>query len=69
MTIVEICDLSLAAGSNVGDPNNQAAAITKECCGTIVEQKGVQSLQFGHMMEHPDYLTLLISTHLCTHSL
>lgn len=60
MPTLEIATVPLVAGSDIGDPNNQAAAIIKETCDTIADQEGFQSLKFGMEVENPTVLQMFI---------
>lgn len=58
----EICLLNLVAGTDIGDPDNQGSQIMKECGDQLLQQDGIQQLQFGTQVEHPEVLQLMIST-------
>lgn len=62
MTTTEICVLNLVAGTDVGDPNNQGSQVMKESGDVLLQQDGIQQLQFGTQIEHPECLQLMIST-------
>jgi hypothetical protein len=57
----EICTLNLVAGTDIGDPNNQGAHIMKECGDQLLQQDGVQQMQFGMQVENPELLSLFLS--------
>ena len=57
----EIVNLNLVAGGKVGDPDNEAAQVLKECGDQILQQDGAQQMQFGMQIENPELLTLFIS--------
>lgn len=57
----EICLLNLVAGTDIGDPNNQGSQVMKECGDELLQQDGIQQLQFGTQVENPDVLQLMIS--------
>ena len=60
MPTTEIFQMPLAAGVDIGDPNNDAAAIAKECFTTLSEQNGGLPIWFGHQKEDPSVLNALI---------
>lgn len=51
MPTTEILVVPLKAGSNIGDPNNEAAAILKEVGDQLNNTTGVQQINFGMQVE------------------
>jgi hypothetical protein len=60
MPTTEIATVPLVSGSDIGDPDNQAAAVIKEACDTLAQQDGFQSMQFGMEVENPTVLQMFI---------
>ena len=56
----EIATISLVSGSNIGDPDNDAAVVFKECGDIITQQEGYQKMDFGMGVENPTTLQLVI---------
>lgn len=57
----EICTINLVAGSDIGNPDNHASHILHECGDSLVQQDGMQQMQFGLQVENPQCLSLFIS--------
>ncbi|KAK5172992.1 uncharacterized protein LTR77_003114 [Saxophila tyrrhenica] len=63
MPTTELATISLKAGSQIGEPNNPAAAVFKDCADTIARQDGFEGMQFDwtskskheEFMASPDY--------------
>lgn len=64
MPTTEIFTLPLAAGSDIGDPSNQAAAVSKESFETLIKS-GAQKIYFGTLKEKPDVVQALIGRSQC----
>ena len=60
MPTTEIATLVLVPGSELGDPNNPASAVVKDCGNTIMQQDGFQQQRFGMEVENPNTLQLFI---------
>lgn len=60
MPTTEVASLVLVPGSDVGDPNNPAAAVVRDCGQTISQQDGFQQQNFGLEVENPNVLQLFI---------
>ena len=60
MPTTEIATVPLVSGSDIGDPNNQAASVIKEAADTLAQQDGFQGMQFGMEVENPTVLQMFI---------
>lgn len=60
MPTTELATIPLVAGSQIGDPDNSAAAVLKDCSTTISQQDGYHQMQFGMGLENPNTLQLAI---------
>ncbi|KAK3720629.1 hypothetical protein LTR37_003678 [Vermiconidia calcicola] len=56
----EVATLPLKPGSEIGNPDNQAAAVLKDCCDTIAQQDGFQQMQIGTQVENPGLMQMMI---------
>lgn len=64
MPTTEIATLTLAPGSDIGDPNNDASRVVNECCNVISKQPGFQALRFGPTVEDASKMQLFIGLHI-----
>ncbi|KAK4898149.1 hypothetical protein LTR27_004156 [Elasticomyces elasticus] len=61
MPTTEIAVLPLKAGSEIGDPNNQASSITSSFFDSLRAVDGVQQINFGTKVEDPTHLQMMIT--------
>ncbi|KAK5686045.1 hypothetical protein LTS10_002159 [Elasticomyces elasticus] len=61
MPTTEIAVLPLKAGSEIGDPNNQASSITNSFFDSLRTVDGVQQINFGTKVEDPTHLQMMIT--------
>ena len=61
MPTTEIAVLPLIAGTSIGDPDSQAAAVMRDAVATLHQQDGLQNVHFGPQVESPDVLQMMIS--------
>ncbi|KAK5734568.1 hypothetical protein LTR17_008789 [Elasticomyces elasticus] len=61
MPTTEIAVLPLKAGSEIGDPNNQASSITSSFFDSLRAVDGVQLINFGTKVEDPTHLQMMIT--------
>ncbi|KAK5690373.1 hypothetical protein LTR97_012241 [Elasticomyces elasticus] len=61
MPTTEIAVLPLKAGSEIGDPNNQASSITSSFFDSLRVVDGVQQINFGTKVEDPTHLQMMIT--------
>lgn len=60
MPTTELVVLSLKPGSEIGDPENNAAVVLKQTCETLVHRDGCQQVHFAMVMEDSSKLRLMI---------
>ncbi|KAK5693508.1 hypothetical protein LTR97_010077 [Elasticomyces elasticus] len=60
MPVTEIATCPLKAGANIGDPNDQTAAVLSSLCDDLRATDGMQQLHFGTRMEDPTMLELVL---------
>jgi hypothetical protein len=61
MPAYEIFTMPLAAGSNFGDPDNNASAVAKDCFEQIQKHSGGKKIYFGTVVEKPEVFKAIIS--------
>ncbi|KAH9829767.1 hypothetical protein Tdes44962_MAKER02245 [Teratosphaeria destructans] len=61
MTTTEIAWFPLKAGSNIGDPDSEAASVLKSTFDTLRQQDGLQQVQFGTWVENPSNFQLFVN--------
>lgn len=60
MPTTELVVLTLKPGSNIGDPENEAAVVLKQTADTLHGTPGCQAVHFGSVVEDESKLRLLI---------
>lgn len=60
MPTTEIATLTLAPGSDIGDPNNNASRIVNECGNVLAKQPGLLALRFGPLVEDGSKMEMVI---------
>jgi len=61
MPAYEIFTMPLAAGSNFGDPDNNASAVAKDCFEQIQKHSGGKKIYFGTVVEKPEVFKAIIT--------